>query len=48
MPDFFTATGPIGKWGLLVAVFLILLAVFSLYVQPDFMVMLTNQMWACF
>ena len=24
------------------------LGVFSLYVQPDFMVMLANQVWACF
>lgn len=32
-------------WGVAVAVSL---AVFSLYVQPDFMVMLANQVWACF
>ena len=25
-----------------------LLGVFSLYVRPDFMVMLANQVWACF
>jgi hypothetical protein len=24
------------------------LGVFSLYVRPDFMVMLANQVWACF
>jgi hypothetical protein len=48
MPDFLTTTGSTGKWGLWVVVFLILLAVFSLYAQPDFMVMLSNQMWACF
>ena len=24
------------------------LAVFALYTQPDFMVMLADQMWACF
>ncbi len=27
---------------------LVLLAVFSAYVQPDFMVTLANQVWACF
>jgi hypothetical protein len=25
-----------------------LLAVFSLYTQPDFLVQLANQVWACF
>lgn len=30
------------------AVLLILLAVFALYTQPDFMVMLADQVWACF
>ena len=29
-------------------VLLILLAVFALYTQPDFMVMLADQVWACF
>ena len=24
------------------------LAVFALYIQPDFLVMLANQLWACF
>ena len=32
-------------WAVAVAVSL---GVFSLYVQPDFMVMLANQVWACF
>ena len=32
-------------WTLAVAVSL---GVFSLYVRPDFMVMLANQVWACF
>ena len=32
-------------WTLAVAVSL---GVFSLYVQPDFMVMLANLVWACF
>lgn len=27
---------------------LILLAVFFLYTQPDFLVQLANQVWACF
>ena len=27
---------------------LVLLAVFALYAQPGFMVMLADQMWACF
>lgn len=27
---------------------LVLLAVFSLYTQPAFLVMLVNQLWACF
>ena len=26
----------------------LLLAVFSLYAQPDFMVQMANQLWACF
>ena len=32
-------------WAVAVAVSL---GVFSLYVHPDFMVMLANQVWACF
>ncbi len=27
---------------------LVLLAVFSAYLQPDFLVTLANQVWACF
>lgn len=27
---------------------LVLLAVFSLYLQPDFLVLLANQIWLCF
>jgi hypothetical protein len=26
----------------------VLLAVFALYTRPDFLVMLANQLWACF
>ncbi len=26
----------------------VLLAVFALYTQPDFLVVLANQVWACF
>ena len=29
-------------------VLLVLLAVFSTYLQPDFLVTLANQVWACF
>jgi hypothetical protein len=32
-------------WG---AAVLILLAVFAMYTQPGFMVMLADQLWACF
>ena len=35
----------IGLWTSAVAV---LLGVFSLYTQPDFLVTLANQVWACF
>lgn len=30
------------------AVFLVLLGVFTLYTQPDFLVTLANQVWGCF
>lgn len=30
------------------AVGLILLAVFAMYLQPDFLVLLANQIWLCF
>jgi hypothetical protein len=36
------------KTGLYVAAFCVLLAVFSLYTRPDFLVTLANQIWACF
>jgi hypothetical protein len=36
------------RWLAWPAMLLILLAVFALYTQPDFMVMLANQVWACF
>jgi len=38
-----------GRWatGLLV-VLLLLLGVFSLYLQPDFLLTLADQLWACF
>ena len=26
----------------------ILLGVFAMYVQPDFLVLMSNQLWACF
>lgn len=31
-----------------VAIAAVLAAVFALYLQPDFMVTLANQVWACF
>jgi hypothetical protein len=39
----------LGKSLLFVAVAaLVLAAVFLLYIQPDFMLQMANQMWACF
>ena len=38
-------TYKLGLWAGAVAVFL---GVFSLYTQPDFLVTLANQVWACF
>ncbi len=44
-----TRSAALWRRGLLwLAVLLILLAVFALYTQPDFMVMLADQVWACF
>ena len=39
---------PWRRWALGGLAVLVLLAVFALYTQPDFMVMLADQMWACF
>lgn len=36
------------RWLAWPAILLILLAVFALYTQPDFMVMVADQVWACF
>ena len=36
------------KLGLWLGVGMVLLGVFSLYTQPDFLVTLANQVWACF
>ena len=36
------------QWGFTAAIVLVLLAVFSLYLQPDFLMTLGNQIWACF
>ena len=30
------------------AVTIVLLAVFAMYLQPDFLVLLANQIWLCF
>lgn len=35
-------------WVLAALVVAAVLAVFALYTRPDFMVMLADQMWACF
>ncbi|SER67574.1 hypothetical protein [Giesbergeria anulus] len=35
-------------WLARIAAILALLAVFALYTQPDFMVLLANQVWSCF
>ena len=40
--------GSLQRIALYGAVLLILLAVFALYLQPDFMVTLAQQVWACF
>ena len=38
-----------GRWLLVwAAIVLVLLAVFSLYLQSDFLMTLGNQIWACF
>ena len=36
------------KWLAAVAALLVLLAVFALYLRPDFMLTLADQIWACF
>jgi hypothetical protein len=36
------------KWLAAVAAVLVLLAVFALYLRPDFMLSLADQIWACF
>jgi len=36
------------KLALLYCAGLVLLGVFKLYTQPDFLVTLSNQVWACF
>ena len=36
------------KLGLSTGAVAVLLGVFSLYTQPDFLVTLANQVWACF
>lgn len=40
--------GLAGKIALYAAALAALAAVFSLYLQPDFLVGLANQVWACF
>ncbi|WP_169737286.1 hypothetical protein [Simplicispira psychrophila] len=36
------------RWAVRALVLIALLLVFALYSNPDFMVMLADQMWACF
>ncbi len=36
------------KTAITLALCLLLTAVFSMYTQPDFMVQMANQVWACF
>lgn len=36
------------KTAVALVICLLLGAVFSLYIQPDFMVQMANQVWACF
>jgi type II secretory pathway component PulM len=36
------------RTALWVAAIVLLAAVFALYLQPDFVVVLANQIWACF
>lgn len=46
-----TSSKPLPTWQralLWAAVAAVLAAVFALYLQPDFMVTLANQVWACF
>lgn len=40
-----TRTGKFAIWGAAAAV---LMGVFALYTQPDFLVTLADQIWACF
>ena len=39
---------PLHQFVLLAALLGVLGAVFSLYAQPDFLMMLANQVWSCF
>ncbi len=54
MADNSTATSPPQRppawwrWAATALALVVLLLVFALYGNPDFMVMLANQMWACF
>jgi hypothetical protein len=36
------------RLGFLAGAVVVLLGVFSLYIRPDFLVTLANQVWACF
>lgn len=36
------------KWLIYGGAVMVLLAVFALYTRPDFLVTLSNQIWACF
>ena len=43
-----TPQRPWRSWLATTLALLVLLAVFLLYTQPDFMLMLADQVWACF
>lgn len=39
---------PSARWLISILVVAALLGVFALYTQPDFLVQMANQLWACF
>ena len=39
---------PVGKTFLFLGLLGVLLLVFAMYGQPDFLMMLANQVWSCF
>ncbi len=39
---------PLLRWALIAAALLLVAGVFALYARPDFLLMLSNQIWGCF